>query len=125
MQELNTNKVIITERGWAGHFCCSSNCNFRRNTLIEYNDKKIVVSTVGNCCFLNEGKAQTIGLNRYYETMAFEAKYDKPYWDSDVTKEVGFDSKWYIGKITINTDKEANQMHEDVVKELSKKIKEI
>ena len=73
-------KVKRTERGWAGHFCCSQSCLFRRNTLIEYKDKKWVISTVGNFRPPNsryERGAETIGFERYYETMAFDAIYKK------------------------------------------------
>ncbi len=112
----------ITERGWGGHFYLSHRCQFRRNTLIEYKNRKYVVSTVGNLSgevFAN----QQIGCDRYYETMAFKAKFVKPYWEADVSKEVEFNSKWSINKLEQDTDLEANQMHEDVVKELIGKIK--
>jgi len=115
------NKLKITERGWAGHFCAASNCNFRRNTLIEYGNKRIVVSTVGNYIF--QRKAETIGCERYYETMAFKAYYCSPYWEADVTNQLSFESNWNIDHINFKTDQEANEMHENVVKELFKKIK--
>jgi len=42
------NKIIKRyERGWAGHFICSYLCHFRRNTLLEFGNVRIVISTVG------------------------------------------------------------------------------
>jgi len=110
-----------TERGWAGHFICADRCKFRRNTLIEFGIKKVVVSTVGNMVIGNE--QQQIGLDRYYETMSFEAQLDADgYWDADVTKPVVFDSEWCVTKLTSESDAEANQMHNNVVSEISNKL---
>lgn len=121
------NILKITERGYAGHFCASMGCAFRRNTLIEYGNKRIVVSTVGNYRPKNDGlmpekytkEEQEIGVDRTYETIAFWARYEKPYWEADVSRQVDFNSKWAIGELTFETDFEADKMHDNVVKELS------
>lgn len=131
--------VKITERGWAGHLAFADSCKFRRNTLLEYNDKKWVVSTVGampqpemmkRCPELrSENGFETIGVGRYYETMAFEAqpikneKGDIIYYDADAFKDVEFDSEWTIDDCNFETDKQANEMHDKVVEELIKKLR--
>lgn len=118
-------KVKRTERGWAGHFICADSCKFRRNTLLEYNDnvndKAIVVSTVG-AMYLN-GKLEEIGSNRHYETMAFYVDKDSgEYKDADVSNQVYFDSQWAMKWHKGYPDNEANEMHENVVKELTEKL---
>ncbi len=123
-------RTKITERGWAGHFCASRSCGFRRNTLIEYGDKRIIVSTVGNYqpygkIDKNIQRENEIGYQRFYETMAFKAKKYRVYWDADVSKEVQFKSPWVVGILTEDSDIDANNMHEKVVKELAKTIKEL
>lgn len=133
------NGVKITERGWAGHFICADKCKFRRNSLLEYGDKKWIVSTVGAMPqsevmrkipeFCSENGFETIGLERYYETMAFEAKEctekgsDCIYLDANVSEPIDFDSEWAIDHIDFGTDQEANDMHDAVVMELVEKIK--
>lgn len=114
-------KVKIIERGWAGHFCAASQCSFRRNTLIEYENKKFVVSTVGAYKYGND--FTIIGADRYYETMAFEAQYEEPYWEANVSREIDFNSDWTISTCDLYSDGLANNMHEKIVDELSKKIK--
>ena len=117
-----TNKnvnVIRQERGWAGHFISADRCKFRRNTLLTYNDIRIVVSTVGLMVY--EGKYTTIGLDRYYETMAFHSDpTDTRYYDADLSRQIHFDSNWCINEI--NADDKANEMHEAVVLEITNKL---
>lgn len=119
---MNTNAMIKRiERGWAGHFCCAHQCRFRRNTLLENEDIKIVISTVGLMEGpFKDGKFDTIGHNRYFETMAFEAEWDGRYWDANISKQIWFESPWSISEI--DADDRANDMHERVVGELMEKM---
>lgn len=71
---------------------------------------------------VSNGKINEIGYNRYYETMAFKAKYEKPYWESDVSKEVPFDSEWMLNEKERESDVKANEMHEAVVSEIIDKL---
>ena len=128
-------EVKRTERGWAGHFICGDRCRFRRNTLIEYGDKKWVVSSVGAMYLFNpltrKSELDSVGYERWYETMAFVARDDE-YNDADVSQEIHFESEWGLFgadkddflKNHPMADMEANEMHEKVVEELMKKIKE-
>lgn len=108
--------ITRTERGWAGHYICSNKCLFRRNTLLEYKDHKIIISTVG--LMKNLDKWEMIGHNRYYETMVFHAKpFDTRYYDADVSNGISFSSPWSIN--IIDADDLANNMHEVVVQEIT------
>lgn len=82
-------EIKQTERGWPGHFCCSERCVFHRNTLLQYGETRIVVSTVGD--FLinpSDRDYTTLGGGRYYETMIFHAENTGTPWDADVTREI-------------------------------------
>lgn len=114
-------EVKRTERGWAGHFCCSYRCEYHRNTLLEYNGVKVVVSTVGRLRKdMISRLYEELGYKRYFETMAFMAKEDDKYNDADVDRELSFDAKWCLP--SPDMELEADAMHEDVVTELSKRL---
>lgn len=116
----------ITERGWVGHYICGNSCRFRRNTLIEGNGRRVVVSTVG--AHYSGDKMETIGAGeRYYETMAFGAKDEEGYVEADVSDQLSFDSEWSIcagspKKLQADVDNAANAMHEAVVAEFAAKL---
>ena len=114
-------EVKRTERGWAGHFCLGSRCEYHRNTLLEYSGTKVVVSTVGR---LQEDLLRPlydeVGCDRHFETMAFLAKENDKYNDADVSKEVVFDSNWCLPRLDMEL--EAEEMHEAVVKEISERL---
>lgn len=115
--------VKRTERGWAGHFICGDSCLFRRNTLIESGEDRIVVSTVG--AYRSKEQIEPIGAGgRYYETMAFKAKQEGPYFEADVSDQLSFESEWAIcaespDGLPDDVDNRADQMHEAVVAELT------
>ena len=114
--------VTRTERGWAGHFICCHYCNFRRNTLLEYGDIRLVVSTVGNMWGPQEQTSPgKVALNAYYETMCFHSDpEDSKYHDADVEQEISIMGKRYIDHPY--ADDEANEMHEDVVAEMTLRL---
>jgi hypothetical protein len=121
-------KVTTEERGWAGHFCLADRCNFRRNTLVSYGDKRIVVSTVGFCVLdpNKSTKAEEIGVDRFYETMMFVARLDMEiYWDADVSRQINAPSgvPWSLGEQERDSDKKANEMHEQNVQWVVENIK--
>lgn len=125
---LNTNAIIManevrrTERGWAGHYICSYKCLFRRNTLLEYGDVKVVVSTVGGQLESEYPKRfDTVGHGRYYETAAFMADpKDTRFNDIDSEKELAISSNTAIDHL--DADDEANDMHEAVVEEMAERM---
>lgn len=111
--------VIREERGWAGHFVAAHRCEFRRNTLLTLGESRIVVSTVG--MYMSRGRqVEPIGVNRYYETMAFPAVFEDGFWEAGVGNEIAFNSQWAISEPF--KDGEANAMHEEVVRELSERL---
>ncbi len=115
--------VKRTERGWAGHFICADRCMFRRNTLLEYGDIKVVVSTVGLMKDPRDGgQWSELGHKRYYETMAFHSDpNDTRYHDANVSRgEIRFKSPWSID--CLDADDKANLMHEMVVGELTERL---
>jgi hypothetical protein len=122
-----TNPVVRTERGWPGHFICADRCMFRRNTLLECGETRIIVSTVGSYTPPKpKGVKITaeIGMGRFYETMAFRATWDGTYWDTDIDHPVQFNSPWTVNRLDYKTDEEANVMHEVVVEELTRQLQD-
>lgn len=115
--------VKRTERGWAGHFICADRCMFRRNTLLECGNIKVVVSTVGLMKDPRDGgQWGEIGFQRYYETMAFHSDpNDTRYHDANVSRgQIRFESPWSIDHL--DADDQANLMHEMVVEELTERL---
>ena len=100
--------VTRTERGWGGHFCLSRRCQFRRNTLLESGDNRVVVSTVGLLRSKDDEGFESLG-GRYYETMAFAAIFEDPYWESNVGVELGFTSMGTLNEKDRDSDKKANR----------------
>lgn len=113
---------VRTERGWGAHFAGGDKCYFRRNTLIEVGDRRVVVSTVGNYHGTWEplGGSVRPGDGRTYETMAFEAIQEGIYWEADVCKPFAFDGVQTLPNGS--NDLEANNMHENAVDAVERQL---
>jgi len=111
----------IKERGWPAHFIAADRCLFFRNTLVEHEETKIVVSTIGRWLGHND-EVETIGHNRYFETMAFYSKEDK-FDDAITAVPLLLDGKVAVDHATPEADIEANEMHDNRVKEVKRKLK--
>lgn len=125
--------VKRTERGWIGHFFCGrghyisvDKLRFRRNTLLECGEDKIVVSTIGD--YVISGATETIGYSRtYYETKAFVAYKDGKYIQADMSYELDIESKKTIqaespDELPDDVYNIADVQHEAVVDEFIEKI---
>lgn len=118
------NQVARTERGWGGHFVCAGRCLFRRNTLLESGEARVVISTVGNMIDPTTNEVETIGAYYYYETACFLAEYSNGYWDADVSRQVtDINLPWQVKEITDNSDNLANDQHEAIVDELTERLR--
>jgi hypothetical protein len=120
-EQVAYDRIVQTERGWQGHFLCP--CTFHLNTLLDLDGFKIVVSTVGAYLpphgFQPRGKRyETIGHNRFYETLAFESKYDS-YDDANVMRYVLIDSDQCYSS---ESDKEPQAGHWVVVEEIKRRM---
>lgn len=123
---MKKKEVKVTFRGWPGHFICGYECMFRLNTLLEYGNKRIVVSTVGLLPDplekKNTGKIvfREVGCKRHFETMAFWAMKNGDFWDMDVKRQINFESEWAYG--SVEDELKANDGHYAVVEELKQKL---
>lgn len=103
----------ITYRGWAGHFCAASKCLFRLNTLIEHDEIRIVVSTVGA---MEVGhNFEMIGLDRWYETMVFRAYFYNGYWEADIARELSYFDAIHGDELLPEMDNLAQDMHTKMI----------
>jgi len=109
-----------TERGWAGHLVGANRCKFRRNTLLENGDVRIVVSSVGHM-YDPSGSVQ-IGLDWCYETMVFHAEWEKLYWDADTGRQISTRNPWTLKESEFGSDQKANDMHEVIVAEITEAL---
>ena len=126
MEELEQGSIVgttRTERGWSGHFMGANKCKFRRNTLLENGDVKIVVSSVGNMeSFFGRSGFEQLGSDWHYETMVFHAEWQKPYWDTNTERIISTTSPWTLKESELGSDQKANDMHEVIVAEITEAL---
>jgi hypothetical protein len=110
--------IETKERGWAGHFCKSSDCLYHRNTSVTNGDVTVIISTVGNYYPNNANVLDDLGGGRIYETMVFLGKEQFNYIEADVENEVVNDvGQWFLtrNELRQDSDNQADEMHDRIV----------
>ena len=114
------------ERGWAAHYIGSSDCRFRRNTLLRRDGEPwVIVSTVGAKWVWTKDddgeeslEMQEIGYARFYETFVLRAGTEPPYFDAgEGVPWESYDEWGSVDKETgepITSDEDANEFHEKI-----------
>ena len=71
--------VKVTHHGYPGHFCCAERCRYHRTSVIHIDGMATyLISSVGAMTptgGIGNGDGEvydTIGINRFYETMVFK-----------------------------------------------------
>lgn len=116
--------VKRTERGWITPLPGAGKCYFRRNTLLEYNDKFIIVNTLGRLMVAYDGFSinEPLEYFEYYETKAFYAyPFESPCVNVNRERQIVLDCDWHLDKID---DFKANDMHEKAVDWISRQMVE-
>jgi len=118
------NTITVTFRGWAGHFCAANDCRFKLNSLVEYNGKKVVISTVGllDSPASPAGGFSTLdGARNYFETLLFWAKENDKFNDADVSKQIFLD-EFKTKYKSPDMELIANDNHYKAIELVSKKL---
>ena len=121
-------RVTITERGWPGHFILGHRCLWRRNTLLELGERRLVVSSVGRCLDKSDDQEtfMAIGGNgRMMETMTFVARYDDPYWEADIHRPLHNGRTWFSKDASRNATLEYEMIHLITVKHWQSEIESL
>jgi hypothetical protein len=114
--EQKHSAVVRGDHGWIGGCLDDHRWEFRRHTLLVLNGVSIVVSTTSRWN-ISESEYEEIAPGRHFETRAF---HSQRYWIADETREVQVTSKQFGSDF--DGDNIANEQHEAVVEEISKKM---
>lgn len=129
-------KIKITERGWVDrvHLLDCIRCRFCRNTLIEGEGERCVVSTLGARHRAYQESLEPLdemagGI--YYETRACEAFLESyrgaVRWSGDGERDVPLDGRVQLcadsaSDLPADADQQANDMHDAAVAEIVARI---
>jgi len=116
--------VTITERGWAEPTIIGKQCEFHRNTLIQYNDISWVVSTIGLFHDYECSTYRLLGLRIAFRTEAWIAKEVDGLYVGMYDRAIRFTTEgdWYLSNF--EDIGKADAMHDKHVAVMCDMIKE-